>query len=721
MNVGMSVSAAAREYVRAGYVLVAWDAADGKRPTSPGWGLRAFPADEVADHHNLGMNHLLSQTSSIDVDNLARTKQIFQAIGLDLDALADSTMTWCGRPDRLKLLYRAPNPPLGVKAFSIDGEVIFELRGALPGKQAQDLLPPSLHPVTKKRYELRTRLIPRAELPAMPEQLVEIWRNWEAWRPALLQLLGVYETPDTSPTKERIDRGNAGVIDAYNARTSCGNVLERNDYKRVGSRWLRPGSTTKEPGVVRLPNSDRIYSHGGDALNDGHAHDAFDCFRILEHRGCYKRAVKAASDDLGIAGLRMSPDSIIQETALPIVTGKNVPADAATSKREQLMTQMRADLARGPERLQHAEPPARIVDGYFFACGSNLAAGGSTGKTTLRLCEAVQILGGGRLYGYEVVKQRPAVFVVGEDGLGYYDYLLGRILNDGVACGAISQRHADMAAAGIHFVHWPREYFGPIAHIDRDGSAAPSEAFSALAEVLRPYDPSLVTLDPLSLFTPSEDAGNTADAVISNMIHRLAQSLGAHIEAVDHVAKAVHRNGIIDQFSARGSSAKTDNAREARSLTRIMPGDSGAEIPPSLTPEIIAAGDALRLDVTKMNYARRPPTVWLHRRGYWMQAVPRVSAEVAAAARLAEERRRAEDDVTALIDALRTARSRGEYPTQRNLEDSGVLTTGGSRMPRTRLRAAITLALSAGSVRALPLPADLRVGVRRDFLEPTAP
>jgi RecA-family ATPase len=391
--------------------------------------------------------------------------------------------------------------------------------------------------------------------------------------------------------------------------------------------------------------------------------------------------------------------------------------DAATSQRERILARMQTDLERRPERLQQAEPPASIVHGYFFACGSNLAAGGSTGKTTLRLCEAVQILGGGRLYGYDVVKQRPAIFLVGEDGLGYYDFLLSRVLADGVALGAISQRHADTAAAGIHFIHWPREDFGPIAHIDRDGSAAPSDAFAALVDALRPYDPSIVALDPLSLFTPSEDAGNTIDAIVSSMIHRLAQTLEAHVEAIDHVAKAVHRGGVIDQFSARGSSAKTDNARMARSLTRITPGDIPSNMPPGLTPEIVAAGDALRLDVTKMNYARRPPTVWLRRRGYWIDALPRVSAEDSAAARLADERRRREADVAAVVEAVRAARARGEYPTARAVEDNGVVSADGERLPRSRLRVAITSATKGGQLRTVALPPELRAGQRREFME----
>lgn len=388
---------------------------------------------------------------------------------------------------------------------------------------------------------------------------------------------------------------------------------------------------------------------------------------------------------------------------------------------ETCVAEMRADLEAGPDAIDAAQPPRAIVDGLLFACGSNLAASGGTGKTTAKLIEAVHILSGGRLYGREIVKQRPCVFVVAEDGADHGRYLLRRILEDGVALGAISERHADMAKRGIHFIGWPRERFGPIAIVERDGSASPAPIFAALAELLAPLDPACVTLDPLSLLTPTEDGGNTVDAVLASQLHTLAQHTGAHVEAVDHVAKAVARGGIVDQYSARGSSAKTDNARAARVLTRVTPGEIPPGMPPALTPEIVAAGDALRLDTVKLNYARRPPPVWLHRRGFWIDALPCASAEDVANARAIEDRRCRVADVAAIVGTIRAARARGEYPTGRTLDDGGVLAASGERLPRSRLRTAITVAIATGHVRTVPLPPALRAGQRRDYLEAPTP
>lgn len=32
---------------------------------------------------------------------------------------------------------------------------------------------------------------------------------------------------------------------------------------------------------------ERVYSHGGDVLNDDYSHDAFDCYRLLECDGVW--------------------------------------------------------------------------------------------------------------------------------------------------------------------------------------------------------------------------------------------------------------------------------------------------------------------------------------------------------------------------------------------------------------------------------------------------
>jgi putative DNA primase/helicase len=102
------------------------------------------------------------------------------------------------------------------------------------------------------------------------------------------------------PPNRNGDSADFGVIGTFNETYDLTAILERNGYERRGNRFLAPDSTTGLPGVHVFENG-RCYSHhANDPLNDGHSHDAFDVFQILEHGGEVKTAVKEAAKILGI-------------------------------------------------------------------------------------------------------------------------------------------------------------------------------------------------------------------------------------------------------------------------------------------------------------------------------------------------------------------------------------------------------------------------------------
>ena len=102
------------------------------------------------------------------------------------------------------------------------------------------------------------------------------------------------------------------MIAAFNPAHPVEELLEAYGYKRCGKRWISPTSSSGLAGVTILDG--RVYSHhASDPLADGHAHDAFDLFRILDHEGDTRSAVKAAAEELGIespsfGGVRASTD-----------------------------------------------------------------------------------------------------------------------------------------------------------------------------------------------------------------------------------------------------------------------------------------------------------------------------------------------------------------------------------------------------------------------------
>jgi hypothetical protein len=307
-DVSEKMAEAAHDWHRAGYRLAAWPRRHGKGPQEPGWGLRAADPSHISADDNIGCNHALSGTACIDADDLARTITVLEFLGLDIEELTRGTMAYTGRPGRRKLMFRAPSPALGCKKLRVrinpddtEPTTIVELRGAADGKQAQDVLPPSIHPATGEPYQMLTDPRPVSDLPELPPALLDLWCNWSAYEPALKRLLGDADAARRD-RQGRKASGHDDVIGQFNAQHAVGEILERNGYIRHGARrWLRPESMTGVAGVVLLPAGDAVWSHGGGALADDRPHDAFDCFRILEHGDDLRAAVRGAAEALGIA------------------------------------------------------------------------------------------------------------------------------------------------------------------------------------------------------------------------------------------------------------------------------------------------------------------------------------------------------------------------------------------------------------------------------------
>ncbi len=474
--------------------------------------------------------------------------------------------------------------------------------------------------------------------------------------------------------------------------------------ERLAAHASKPAASPATPASTHPDRSRDLLAQVGRAVRDGltdaeiierhrdhpHAIDQTDPVRAVERcirKARTDRATSATPDD-------SAPDSHVDRCAAAML----------------------ADLNAGPEAVRAAKPPDFVVDQIIPACGGNLAASGGTSKTTLAIIEAVHVIAGGRLYGREVIRQAPCIFVTAEDGADYGRYLLQRIVADGLAQGAISERVKAWAEAEIRFIAWPRSTFGPIANVDRDGNLFRSAMFDRLLEIVAPLNPAMVTLDPLALLGPGERFGNDADAFVAAMAHEAARELGAFVQYVDHVAQSVARGGIVDQYAARGGSAKTDNARLARQLVRVDSQDAPG-MPASVTTEDVERRRILQLHWTKSNYAPLPPMQWLRRRGFWIETLRATSTQEAQEARAADRLRERAADVELVLQAISEARARGDFPTARRVEDIGVIDERGEPLPRQRIRAAIATATADGRLRLAPLPVELRQGARRDYLD----
>ena len=289
--------------------------AGSKAPRSPGWQSpeRAISTAEDAHsywsrnpEHNIGLLHGASGTVAIDVDHVEHTRIIFDGLGLDYDAMMASAPRIVGRMDRGKVLFRAPSGiDLSRRAIAWPSrdaagksEVVFELRAGA----VQDVLPPSIHPDTGNPYTWAGRSIWDG-LPDLPAPILTIWREWDRFRPQMLDMCPWKPAPEfVPPRKPRPAGDRASVIDGFNAAHGIHDLLVQYGYKRCGrsARYLSPNSKSGLAGVVVF-DDERAYSHhASDPFDSAHTFDAFDLFAQYEHGGDVAKAVRAAGEFLGI-------------------------------------------------------------------------------------------------------------------------------------------------------------------------------------------------------------------------------------------------------------------------------------------------------------------------------------------------------------------------------------------------------------------------------------
>jgi hypothetical protein len=175
----MQTSSAAVEYTAAGWAIV--PLTKDKRPAREGWQQREQVVTTIEEAAqltgNIGLAHAYSGTACIDIDDFEVAEAWFRQHNIELAELMgqpDAVMISSGRAGRGKLLYRSPEKLRTRKP--VPG---LELRcSTRNGLTVQDVLPPSLHPITQRPYEWAGAGDWRA-LPKLPESVLLAWTEPE--------------------------------------------------------------------------------------------------------------------------------------------------------------------------------------------------------------------------------------------------------------------------------------------------------------------------------------------------------------------------------------------------------------------------------------------------------------------------------------------------------------------------------------------------------------
>jgi putative DNA primase/helicase len=285
-----------------------------KGPRHRGWQCpeNAITVPELARLHwqrnpNDGVAVLLGLSGlvSLDIDDYAAAHVVLAREGIDLSQGFDGAPCIVGRGSRF--MFRAPAGETlrtrWIRWPARDGgkrSVVLELRAG----DFADTLPPTIHATLGRPY--RWRVAPTDGFPELPARLLELWHDPEFDRRARAACpWAPPEPPPPPPRAPRVRDPNApSVIDEFNAAHDVGAILEAHGYVRKGKRYQAPGSDTHAAGIRLSDDGCAFCWHASDPLaGDGgkpRPLDAFDCYRILEHGGDYRAAIREAARALGL-------------------------------------------------------------------------------------------------------------------------------------------------------------------------------------------------------------------------------------------------------------------------------------------------------------------------------------------------------------------------------------------------------------------------------------
>lgn len=328
-------------------------------------------------------------------------------------------------------------------------------------------------------------------------------------------------------------------------------------------------------------------------------------------------------------------------------------------------------------------------------------ADGGTGKTTLKLYEAICLALGDRFLGFDCKQRGKTLFITGEDTDKKLAAMLGAIMRQmGLFDEAIGNEEKVQCILDSIVIKKDDDLC--LIAKDKQGFLHPNP--SAMEKVMQAIDdiqPKMVVWDPISSFWGSESQLNDMNKVVTKFMSRISER-GICNEIINHMGKSSSANKDMSQFAGRGGSGLPSNSRVSRVLRSLTPD----EFKDMTGIELIGDQSAILCNVNKFSDGSvlfNKPFV-IVRDQYLFKRITLTVGKV-------KELEQKMSDVERIFEFVKEEREAGRYPTEAVVVNH--FKNNGNPIAKVNTSAAISTVQYQGYIgekfRLIPNP-DISVG-----------
>jgi RecA-family ATPase len=196
-------------------------------------------------------------------------------------------------------------------------------------------------------------------------------------------------------------------------------------------------------------------------------------------------------------------------------------------------------------------------------------ADGGTGKTTLKLYEAICLALGERFLGFLPEQRGKTLFITGEDSDKKLAAILGQICEQMGLYKGTEESNKKLNTVLKSIVIKKDDNLALMIKNSQGMLEINESAYDNIINAVHEIGPKMIVFDPIAAFWGPEAMVNDMTKVVAKFMGRLVNDSNTCVEMINHMGKSSSNSKDMTQFAGRGGTALPSHSRVSRVLRAV--------------------------------------------------------------------------------------------------------------------------------------------------------